>query len=250
MKTYGVEVTGRPLRVASLRRHPGAVSVEHALRNLPNPSREYGISLLLRRASKLERRTADHRHRPITSDILKDLLAACGKDLRGKRDRAALLVGFGAGGRRRRELARLMVEDLEPVVGGYLATLGHYKTKRFTREGLTFPILGSAVKALNAWLQASGIKSELVFQGVHRSGRLSHTTGERTINRIVKRLAEKAGYPPEQFGAHSLRSRFMTQAAREGLLTRRPWPSRATVPCWSRTATTAQAQSSIIGRPD
>ena len=217
MAAYGVEVTGRPLRVGSLRRHLAAISVEHSLRDLKNPTREYGISLLLRRAAKLERRAADRRHRPITADILKDLLAACGKDLRGKRDRALLLVGFGGGGRRRSELARLMVEDLSPVEGGYLATLSHHKTKRVTREGLTFPILGSAAKALDAWLEASGIESGLIFQGVHRSGRLLGTTGERTVNRIVKYLAKKAGYDPDLFGAHSLRSGFMTQAAREGI---------------------------------
>jgi|SRR5215469_5568350 len=217
IEAYGLDVTGRPLRVASVRRHLAAISVEHSLRNLNNPCREYGISLILRRVAKLERREPDHRHRPITGDVLKNLLAACGKDLRGKRDRALLLVGFEGDGRRRSELARLKVEDLEPVEGGYLATLGHHKTKRITHEGLIFPILGMAAKALDTWLHSSGIESGLIFQGVHRSGRLLGTAGERTVNRIVKRLAEKAGYDPDQFSAHSLRSGFMTQAAREGI---------------------------------
>ena len=50
----------------------------------------------------------------ITRDILDQLLATCGRgravDLR---DRALLLLAFGSGGRRRSEIARLKVDDLE-----------------------------------------------------------------------------------------------------------------------------------------
>lgn len=43
----------------------------------------------------------------ITRAVLEAMLATCEEDLRGIRDRAVLLVGFAAGGRRRDELVSL-----------------------------------------------------------------------------------------------------------------------------------------------
>ena len=212
----GIGIRHRPWTVKTLKRALAALSVEHSLRAVDNHCWDGALRIRLNRAKRLLAQ-ADKRNRPITLDVLGKLVGACGKDLRGTRDRAILLVGFGGGGRRRSEIARLTVEDLEPVHNGYLASLSKHKTVRFSGEALKFPILGQAARALDRWLDMAGIGSGPVFRGIHRSGRLRASMDGQTIYRMVKRLAMEAGLPSDDYGAHSLRSGFITQAAREGI---------------------------------
>ena len=66
------------------------------------------------------------------------------------------------------------------------------------------------------WLVQSGLRSGTLFRGIHNNGRLNDGISGRTINRIVKRRIKLIGLDPDQFGAHSLRSGFITEAARSG----------------------------------
>jgi len=216
LRRAGLKVMDSVWSIATLRRTLASLSVEHSIRGLPNPCKDPALRLRVNRAARLKTESL-RRRRPITLDVLTLLLAACGKDLRGTRDRAILLVGFAGGGRRRSELAALNVEDLEPVSEGYLAKLGRHKTRRFTGDGLRFPILGQAAGALDTWLRRSGIKSGPVFRGIDRHGNVLPAMVGRGIHRIVRRLVAKAGLPVREFGAHSLRIGFITQAARQGI---------------------------------
>lgn len=130
-------------------------------------------------------------------------------------DRAILLVGFASGGRRRAELANLYAEDLRKVEGGYLIRLRHSKTDQLGK-GQEVPILGAAAQAVTAWLVKSGIRTGKLFRGIRRSGQLNDGLAGRTVNRIVKRRATLAGIDPALFGAHSLRSGFITESGRRG----------------------------------
>ena len=216
LRMQGIDVRRRPWNVKTLKRALATLSVEHSLKGVENHCWNKSLRIRLNRAKRL-RAEAVKRSRPITLDVLKTLLSVCGDDLRGVRDRAILLVAFGGGGRRRSEIARLKVEDLETVEDGYLATLNKHKTVRHTGEALKVPILGQAAKALDRWLELSGIESGPLFRGVHRGGRLHAAMEGQTVYRMIKRLARKAGLDPKDFGAHSLRSGFITQAAREGI---------------------------------
>ena len=216
LAAQGIYIRRRPWTVRTVARTLASLSVEHSIRAVPNPCRDGALRIRINRARRLLRQSPK-RNRPITLEVLERLVKACGQDLRGTRDRAILLVGFAGGGRRRSEIVRLNVEDLDPVKGGYLATLGQHKTVEVTGEALKFPILGSAAKALDRWLDRSGIESGPVFRGIHRSGRLLGAMHGQTILRMVRRLAKAAGLPELDYGAHSLRSGFITQAAREGI---------------------------------
>ena len=142
-----------------------ALSLEHKKRGLTSLREHTAIALGLRRLQGLGPKSVRTR-RPITSVELKRLLAVCGSDLRGLRDRAILLVGFFSGGRRRSELGALQVEDLSPIAGGYLAALPKHKTARYTRTPLVFPIKGLAARALDRWLKAAMISSGPIFRGI------------------------------------------------------------------------------------
>src|SRR4051794_7224155 len=106
--------------------------------------------------------------RPVTRDVLDQLLATCAagrpSDLR---DRVLLLVAFASGGRRRSEAAALRVADLierEPVPADPKAPdgptlpalslrLGRTKTASAEQDERVL-LIGRPVEALRTWLDA------------------------------------------------------------------------------------------------
>lgn len=204
-----------PLALPTLRRYLASVSVAHAERGHPSPTRDVKVTLLLRRAA------AATRHRPmqkaaITRDVLTALLATCEASLRGARDRALLLVGFSSGGRRRSELRAMQISDLEKIADGYLLHLRHSKTDQIGR-GHTVPILGEAAAALRHWLVQSGIREGALFRGILPNGALTAGISGDTINSMIKKRIQRIGLDPTAYGAHSLRAGFLTEAAHQGI---------------------------------
>lgn len=216
MRRMGHKVSGKPLGFATLKRYFISVSVEHMTRDLPSPTSSPAVRLTAKRIWRRAKSAARPRA-PITADIMNKLLASCGDDLRGVRDRALLLVAYAGGGRRRCEIASLRVEDLKRVKNGYIAHLAYHKMFYMTHQPLIFPILGQAADALDNWLTVSGIKNGPVFRGIHRSNRLRNGIDAQTFYRVVKRLCKSAGLPADKFGAHSIRVGFLTQALADGM---------------------------------
>ncbi|MGA9600135.1 MAG: tyrosine-type recombinase/integrase, partial [Methylocystis sp.] len=191
----------------------------------------------IRNALRLAIRAADRppaRKSPaaITRDILDRLVATCGRaravDLR---DRALLLLAFGSGGRRRSEIARLRVEDLEerePVLadpslpqGERLAVLAIRlrRTKTAPAEaGESVLVIGRPVDALRAWLKSSKIDAGPVFRAIDQWGNLgAGALAPQSVNAMVKGRCAAAGLDPRRFSAHGLRSGYLTEAARAGV---------------------------------
>lgn len=83
-------------------------------------------------------------------------------------------------------------------------------------KGYHVPVKGRAAKALNDWLVASALTEGSIFRSVTRNESLGLALSPKDINRIVKRRLKKAGYDETAFGAHSLRSGFVTEAGRRG----------------------------------
>ena len=153
---------------------------------------------------------------PITGDILAWLLMAVPKTgLRGKRDRALLLVAFHGGGRRRSELAAMKAEHLRLANKGYHLKVPFSKRDQVGR-GQTIPIYGAAYRALKAWLAAAGIGSGAIFRPISRSGEvLPRALSDRAIYNLVRTYALRAGLDGSRFSPHSLRSGFITEACRQ-----------------------------------
>lgn len=155
----------------------------------------------------------------ITRAELEAMLATCDDSLEGLRDRALLCFGFASGGRRRSEIAAADLRDLRKVgEDGYIYRLEYSKTQQ---AGLTAdstpdkPILGRSAEALAAWLEAAGIDEGAIFRRIWK-GRVGHALLPGSVAAIVKRRARLAGLEGD-FGAHSLRSGFVTEAGKQGV---------------------------------
>lgn len=203
------------LRIVTVRRYLTSLSIAHTEHAHQSPTLLPQIKLLLRRLQRANASQRPNKKAALTADLLRRLVETCDDSLVGVQDRANLLVGFASGGRRRAELANLYVEDLRRVEGGYLIRLRNSKTDQ-GGKGQEVPILGEAAQALTVWLIKSGIRSGKLFRGISRNGQLNNSIAGRTVNRIVKRRCQLAKIDQEPFGAHSLRSGFITETGRRG----------------------------------
>ena len=151
----------------------------------------------------------------ITKDILDDMLDACKADkLLDLRDRAMLLFAWGSGGRRRTEVSSADMKDLTNIPDGeFTYTIPKSKTDQ-EGKGFVVPVKGRVAKALNDWLNASGVTEGAIFRAVKKGGHVGRPLSDVDVYRVVKLRLKKAGYDEKQFGAHSLRSGFVTEAGK------------------------------------
>ena len=233
LRTEGRLKSTGPHAPATVRRRLALWSSLHRWRGLEGPF----SAPSLRNALRLAIRAAD---RPrvrksaaaITRDILDQLLATCERgravDLR---DRALLLLAFGSGGRRRSEIARLKVEDLEerePVAADAKAQNGEKlpvlairlrRTKTSSADaGESVLVVGRPVEALGAWLAFSKIDAGPVFRRIDKWGNIGAAALDpQSVNAMIKSRCAVARLDPGQFSAHGLRSGYLTEAARAGV---------------------------------
>jgi integrase len=204
--------------LATVARRLAALSVVHGSQGVDNPIHMPQIRALLASARRARARQGQgpKKKQAATLDVLEAMLATCQDDIRGVRDRALLLFAFASGGRRRSEVAGAVVENLTVVPGGFLYRIPWSKTDQ-EGVGREVPVLGRAAKALENWLKAASLDAGAIFRAISPAGVIEGRLSARGINRIVKRLAAKADFDPANFGAHSLRSGFVTEAGRRGV---------------------------------
>jgi integrase len=139
--------------------------------------------------------------------------------MKGLRDRALLLIGF-AGAMRRSELVALDFEHLTEQAEGLKLLIASSKTDQEGQgQMIAIPrVEGSPycpVQAVKKWIERAGIEAGSVFRRMQRGD----VVGEQRLNTqsvalVIKRLAKKVGLVSHQYAGHSLRSGFLTSAAR------------------------------------
>ena len=183
-----------------------------------NPAKD-GMVRAAMSAIRREKGTFQQGKAPILIETLY-LLADCFKtdDLTALRDRALLFVGF-AGAFRRSELVRIQYEELTFTPQGLMIFVPQSKGDQLG-HGATIAIPYAqdpqicAVRALQSWLTASGIKSGPIFRPFTRSHQLRPThLSDKSVALIVKKYVRMAGLDARQFAGHSLRRGFATSAA-------------------------------------
>lgn len=205
-------------KTSTLERRLCAIAAAHKVAGYPTPTADPDVRALLagiRRAKG----TRQKRKRPAVTDEVRAMVDALPPTLRGRRDRALLLLGF-AGGFRRSELVALDVADVEETAAGLVVTIQRSKTDQegAGREvGIPYGGRHCPVRALQTWLAAANITAGPLFRRFDRQGRLLPLRlSDKGVARVVQRQAAAVGLDPTLYGGHSLRAGLATAAAAAG----------------------------------
>jgi len=208
---------------STLERARAAIAVAHR-RDVradvrPCPTKHALVTDLMKGIAR-QRGSRPDRAPALSPEQLGAMIAACGDDLRGARDRAMLALGF-AGAFRRAALVSLDVDDLRFVERG-LEVLVRADKHDPEREGRRVPVALAAVAArcpvaaVRRWLDLSGLGAgEPLFVAVRRGGRVGRRLSPRAVDRVVKKAARRAELQLEGVSSHSLRAGFITSAIRQ-----------------------------------
>jgi site-specific recombinase XerD len=203
---------------ATIGRRISAISYAHRLAGHETPTN----SNIVKTTVKGIRRTigaAPNKKAPAVSEIMLSMVDTVPAGIRGARDKALLLLGFG-GAFRRSELIGLDVADLQFEEAGLKVTIRHSKTDQES-FGQTIAIArghtACPVQSVRDWLDAAGITEGPLFRPVDKAGNVADTrlTG-KSVNVLIKDYATRIGLDPKTLSAHSMRSGFLTSAARRG----------------------------------
>lgn len=175
---------------------------------------------------------------PAVPDVLARMLATLPSPDAplGLRNRAMLLLGFGAA-LRRSELVALCISDVARVSGrGLTVLVQRSKTDQRGRgqqiaiwanpaDPLTCPLsaverwlaVREAALDVSSCFSAEARDGRPLFCGMSKAGRLSGIAlSDKAVARLVKRAAEAAGLDPAKYSGHSLRAGLATAAGDQG----------------------------------
>ena len=214
----GLKAKPGPHSPNTVKRRLAALSVAHDAAGVQNPCRRPEVRLLLSKARKARVKAGmgPRKKRAATLDLIEALLSTCVDETADIRDRALIAVGFASGGRRRSELENMTLENLVEAPEGYVYTLPRSKTDQ-EGKGQHVPIIGRAATYLEAWLYLADIREGPIFRRVSKGGKvLAGGLSGYGIAKIIKKRAGLAGFNPDEFAGHSLRSGFITETGRQG----------------------------------
>jgi integrase len=177
------------------------------------------------RGLKKTKGTKKRQAKPLTIDLIARGLSKENTVI-AKRDRALVLVAF-AGALRRSEICELTIGDVDFKEEGVVLTIQQSKTDQ-EGEGRQIPIHRShdennwmcPVKAMKEWLDIvkgdSTQPTEPLFRSIKKGGHVQGAITDGSISRLVKKVAKTAGEDVAGYSGHSLRSGYVTEAARRG----------------------------------
>jgi site-specific recombinase XerD len=220
---YISALAARGRKPSTIQRALTSISQAHLLKGCASPTTSVHVAQVVQGVRRVLG-VAQRGKAPIAIELLKEMVAGCdGDSLRGLRDRALLLLGFG-GAFRRAELVALDVEDVRFQRRGLEVHLRRSKTDQ-EGAGRTVGVLAGVnektcpASALRAWIDGAGLERGPLFRQVHRSGRALGRLTDRSVALIVKTAAGRVGVAAdelERLAGHSLRAGFVTAAVRAG----------------------------------
>jgi site-specific recombinase XerC len=161
------------LKPSTIGRRCAAIRHAHKLGGHEPPTNSEGVKATLRGIRRAIG-AAPKRKAPAVAEVTRDMARAVPRGLKGLRDRAVLLLGFG-GAFRRSELVALDVSDIEETDEGLRVTIRRSKTDQ-EGKGVTIAIVrGGAycpAKAMRIWLDAAGITEGPIFRPVRKGGKV------------------------------------------------------------------------------
>jgi integrase len=207
-------------KVSTIQRRLSGIVFHHRAAAHESPSESREVRAVMRGIRRVKGAPPAEKQ-PATTEVIRAMAEQLGDDLRGRRDRALLLLGF-AGALRRSELVGLEVRDAQITREGIVLTVRRSKTDQEGQGVIKGIAYGSnpdtcPVRALQAWLEVAQLQGGRLFRSL-RHGRVQpRGLDGRDVARIVKRAATLAALDPTLFSGHSLRAGLATAAAAAGV---------------------------------
>lgn len=210
----------RSRKAATISQRLAAIAFKHRVEGADFDARAQNIRATMRGIARTIGTRCEGKS-ATTIDEIRAMVGIIPDTLRGKRDKALILLGY-AGAFRRSELVGLDIAHLDFARDGVIVLLDKSKTDQRGQGRLTAIVLGKRkatcpVRALKNWIGAAGIIEGPVFRPVERGVALSTRYYDRGVANAVKRWARKAGLDARKFAGHSLRSGHVTQASMNGV---------------------------------
>lgn len=224
--------------VSTIRVDLAAILTAHRLAGLTLDLRHPRLAMVLEGVTRSLGVRPRRQAAPAVPDLLRRLLATRPAPTTplGARDRALLLLGFGAA-LRRSELVGLRLGDVVHVPGkGLLLTVRRSKTDQ-AGAGQQVAVCANPAEpgfcpaaALEAWLgfrgqgmdlrdlPPSGMNEKPLFCGLTKGGKTitGAPLSDKAVARLVKQAASDAGLDAAKFSGHSLRAGLATAAGDAG----------------------------------
>ncbi len=215
--SFLISTVSQGIKASTIQRKAASISAIHRFSGLSDPTKHPEVKLCIRKINRQLGNRFDQAY-PVTKDVLKKLLSACGNDLRGLRDQALLHLAYDSM-RRRAELVSFRVEDLvlEGESGACLL-LRRSKTDQFG-SGRWIHLSRETTQAITNWLKAAGIRDGYLLRGIIAKRTLLPDLGTGQVSRIFKLLAKKANLDQNVVtgvSGHSMRVGAAQDLLREG----------------------------------
>ncbi len=235
---YATKRADDGVAVSTLRVDLAAIRTAHLLASVPLDMRHPRLAMVVEGITRGRGTRPARQAAPAVPDVLRLLLGACqpSSTALGARDRAMLLLGFGAA-LRRSELVALKLGDVVTVPGRGLRVLVRRSKTDQHGHGQDIAIWANRadillcpVAALEFWLAQRNQARDLdcsaaesarrerpLFCAVTKAGRPTGVgLSDKAVARLVKGTAFKAGLDPERYSGHSLRAGLATAAGDAG----------------------------------
>jgi site-specific recombinase XerD len=241
---YVVRCADQGFAVSSIRVHLAAIRTAHLLAGLSLDLRHPRLAMVVEGVTRAKGVRPRRQAAPAVPGVLRLMVAgrsAAGTPLGAReaivaRERAMLLVGFGAA-LRRSELVALTLGDVETVPGRGLRLLIRRSKTDPQGQGQDIAVWANPAEAgfcplaaPNAWLVHRRTAADLdwtatapsraerpLFCAVTKTGRVTgEALSDKAVARLVKQAAADAGLDPERYSGHSLRAGLATAAGDQG----------------------------------
>lgn len=203
-------------KISTLRRWARGISWAHVTKGYPDPCRDSLVVNALKGIANTKGSTRRQVKPALTKEIRR-MVDKLPRNIRGIRDRALLLIGFGAA-LRRSELAALLVRDIRFENDSIKVTITRSKTDQ-AGVGQTLTVMKArdarycVAAALRDWYDAASLTGGPVFRAIHRTGSVgSSPLSGHTIAIVIKQCADRAGFDSANYSGHSLRAGLITSA--------------------------------------
>ena len=235
---YATKRADDHVAISTLRVDLAAIRTAHLLADIALDMRHPRLAMVVEGITRGRGTRPTRQAAPAVPDVLRLLLAACPlpDSALGARDRAMLLLGFGAA-LRRSELVALQLGDVETVLDRGLRLLVRRSKTDQRGQGQDIAIWANPkepllcpLAALQAWRFHRDRAGDLdwtaadtarrerpLFCAVTKSGRPTGVVlSDKAVARLVKGAAARAGLDPERYSGHSLRAGLATAAGDAG----------------------------------